>query len=299
MSESTLRPTASLFSRCLFDALTMCCLIAGFSAPVARAEHTTFAYAVDHFEITGNAPGSLSDDFNDGILAPWTLLVGTAVEAGGVVTLSNPGWHFLLTFFPEPVLLDISEIRAPSSFDVTDGLGSFTSTSRWDSALLPEPPGGYFAMIFSSSISATEKESLAAFFVNRSPANAGNAGASETGLAVGQSRHVMEDGAVASLESAYFSIDPTRVTGDVFLRLAFDDTTNLVTTSFSTDGGSTFLTPFASVTSSMTGTGGWALSADPSRLLSTVPAHSSKALLVLSLALFALASAYLRPKASM
>ncbi len=45
----------------------------------------------------------------------------------------------------------------------------------------------------------------------------------------------------------YVAIDPSTITGPIVLRMVFDDATDLLTCSFSLDGGLTFQTPFAPI----------------------------------------------------
>ena len=101
-------------------------------APV-NANHVTFAFQLDRFECTGQCSGV--DEFGDGVLAPWrTFGFGTAAEAAGVVTLSDPG-----------VVTDVDGIPGErsdifsdsSSFLASDGNGDFAGTSTWVSGLPP------------------------------------------------------------------------------------------------------------------------------------------------------------------
>jgi len=87
--------------------------------------------------------------------------------------------------------------------------------------------------------------------------------------------------AIVNYYSTSVSVDPTEITGDLLFQLSFDDTTNQFDAAFSFDGGTTFQTPFPSVTSSMGGQGvfqDWELDAF-SVELQAVPEPSSVLLL--------------------
>jgi hypothetical protein len=51
------------------------------------------------------------------------------------------------------------------------------------------------------------------------------------------------------LDEQHFALEPTDLTGNLALRLHYDDSLNRMVGSFSLDGGGTFQTPFASVSS--------------------------------------------------
>ena len=71
---------------------------------------------------------TIFDDFNDGSLDPaWNgTIFGTAVESGGTLTLSNPGFF---GFLPAPL---INESSVVSGHGIGANFsGDFTATSRW------------------------------------------------------------------------------------------------------------------------------------------------------------------------
>jgi hypothetical protein len=125
-------------------AWTAACL----SASPARASHSVFSASADRFEADGNAYGAADgvadfvDEFDDGTLAPdWAVLLGTAVESGGVMTLKNPGVDIALVF---GVGLDISS--AENEVELENGLGNFTITSTWEG--LPALNTGFHFQIY-------------------------------------------------------------------------------------------------------------------------------------------------------
>ncbi len=92
-----------------------------------------FAFSVDRFRVVGNIPGDAVDEFEDGVLAPWLIDSGTAIESNGVVTLSGDGEG--LPAFQSghmKVFADESAIRRyNTNLGVTDGAGNFAATSTW------------------------------------------------------------------------------------------------------------------------------------------------------------------------
>src|SRR5262245_13279557 len=96
-----------------------------------------FSSSVQRYEADGNAYGSadgvfdLVDEFDDGVLAPnWAVLLGTAVESGGVLTLRDPGVTIPLVGLPQ----EISTVE--STEELANGQGNFVITSYWAPAPL-------------------------------------------------------------------------------------------------------------------------------------------------------------------
>ncbi|HJQ84145.1 MAG TPA: hypothetical protein VKA21_08720, partial [Candidatus Binatia bacterium] len=209
------------------------------ASTVARASHSIFSGSVDRFEVDGNAFGPADgtldqvDDFDDGTIAPhWEVLLGTAVEAGGVVTLKNPGADVSLV---PGASLDISDIE--NVIDVANGEGDFTATSYWVPSLPSTNTGWHFQLYgIGNAIEA------AGLTVNDLDAEL----AAETGDPVGYSisQEVTFIGGSGTPQHDVVAIDPGQVTGQVVLRMAFDDASDALTCSFSLDGGTTFQSPF-------------------------------------------------------
>jgi hypothetical protein len=247
-----------------------------FATP-AFAEHTDFEYKVDRFEITGNLPGSVFDEFDDGTLAPWRQLFGTTTEAGGYAILSNPGTHQPMPGYSN-IVMDRSDIQSPWAWRVQEGAGDFIGTSTW-LPVIPDLPGGFYTMSLDYELTPLLRELVLIGVPNFTPAIQAAGPGGPAGLQFIQLRWVYEyeagvfgDGSIEESESYLF--DPEDLTGDVMLRLAFDDTTNQITASFSMDGGAVFQSPFTPMQSSLPSAGEavWMLSGDPATLVSTVPA---------------------------
>jgi len=221
------------------SSVVLAALVLVLSGAPASAFHTPFAYRVDRFEADGNTFGPLDgvpgyvDEFADGSMSPyWYRAYGTASESGGYLVLQNPGVHFPS---PDGSALDLSIAGSSSPTWVYDGSGSFTATATWESVLPPvghhfhfslytfNMSGGLFAETFGLAIRRTD-----------------------TGLDMEQ--HLTEidqfTGTFQNTQLLFHPIDEADATGPLLFRIAFDDATNLASTAFSLDGGSTWESPF-------------------------------------------------------
>ena len=218
------------------------------------ASAAVFDFRVDRFAVDGNVFGPLDgvpdrvDDFSDGVLPPWFVVYGTASEHDGFLHLTSPGTHVPDGFGAVPGLpLDLSEVYY--SYVLSDGRGSFTATAAWDSTVLGYGDFNHFSLFGyvdpTNPLGAYEVVGVAI----SNPTPAGQPAAySATRFGV---RYI--GGAFQPLDLESVSIDPATITGQIVLRIAFDDATNAVTVSLSVDGGATFLPPFTPV-SFFTGT---------------------------------------------
>ena len=83
---------------------------------IADAAQTVFDYRVDRFEVSGQA--SFVDEFNDSLLSPWSIGVGTAVDTGLELSLRSPGvfmpsfWSFI-TSSPTAPGIEVSNASFP------------------------------------------------------------------------------------------------------------------------------------------------------------------------------------------
>ena len=202
-----------------------------------------FSSSCDRFEIDGNAFGpqdgtlDFTDDFDSGSLAPnWSVLLGSAEEAGTNVTMHNPGVGVQLG----PTLLEISTIEN-QVHDIGNGEGSFTGSSYWSSGL-PDTNSEFHFQLYSLSPII---EAAGITVNNLSPQVATQQG---NGALAGYSATASVTHGVGSgfetIESHSVPIVPAAVTGEIVLRLALDDATDMLTCSFSLDGGTTFSSPF-------------------------------------------------------
>lgn len=233
-------------------------------APPATA--LEFEYRADRFEVSGQT--TFVDEFDDGVLAPWTSNLGTASESGGVLLLENPGGITNPLELVGGPSLEISNALAPAGANVADGAGDFVATSSWLD--LPGPPsgplGGFYTMqLFSSKLSteptcialsaaAGEPVSLETTAVTLAMRNldpieppfTGPAGLAAvftlTRMCLAGLADPFDNRAYLRAQVDAVSVDPGDVTGDIVFELAFSDASNTVTPRFSLNSGSSFTT---------------------------------------------------------
>jgi hypothetical protein len=219
--------------------LALLALVALVAPVPATAHHHVFSSSVDRFEVDGNVFGSADgaldfvDEFDDGVLAPeWSPLLGTAVETGGVAVLENPGTDISIG----SLTLDVSNIELED--DVEDGGGNFTMSSYW-MPVVPQTDAEFHLQLYGVG-SLIEAAGLS--FTNQSAASAAAVPGSLAGPAIAeQLTRIGGDNTITRFE---VPVDAGAITGRIVLRLSFDDDTNLLTGSFSLDGGVTFQSPF-------------------------------------------------------
>jgi len=206
----------------------------------------TFAYSVDQFELVGNLPVYGFDGFADGDVLPWVIEEPTVEEAGGFLTLSTPG----VFFGPYQIggvwfQSERSSVRTDNDprFNVVDGQGDFTATSKWAGAAAVE--GTFYGMALWSRRGGTSYHTDLS--MSNVEARIANALGIPPGLAI-----ILSSDNTGVYEFQGFSISASDITGPVFLRLSFDDAANLISGSFSLDGGDSYLAPFSSVSSNLT-----------------------------------------------
>jgi len=227
----------------------------------ARADHTVFDFRVDRFEVDGNMIGAhdglpdFVDEFDDLVSPPpWLRLFGTVFQSEGVLHLKSPGSHFQ---GPDGTLLDLSNVESTLRF--LDGGGDLTVTAYWEPGVPEEGQHIYLTIIAGTLEHGFEFVSLE--FGKR------------TELGIQQHETRLFGGIGGTFEdtrTALVPIDPADVTGQIVFRLRYDDITKLLTSSFSTDGGITFLSPFEPAPLfESTSFGGFILGADSEAALPT------------------------------
>jgi hypothetical protein len=209
----------------------------------AVASHHVFSSSVDRFEIDGNVFGSpdgaldFVDEFDDGFVGPeWEPLLGTAVEAAGVMTLRNPGGDVSIG----GLSVDVSNIEHEDALH--DGGGDFTATSHW----IPVLPDVDLEFHFQTYAFGGVIEAAGLTVTNYSAATAAGVPGLLAGPAVNFQLARFQGGTFDTIQSSSVAIDPQAISGNIALRLSFDDATNMLTGSFSLDGGATYQSPFPS-----------------------------------------------------
>lgn len=220
------------------------CLALGLF-PAASAYASLYNFHLDHFELTGNGLGNVSDSFDDNSINTdlWEVYDPTVVESGTTISFQNPGSTDAMQLGNLQISTEMSYIHA--KFSLYDGSGSYQGTSAWS----PIIPGTnqFYVMNLSSVGSSGEPDENIVIGVANFDSGVSAYFESPAGPMVffGRSKGT----AKSDIDLQGYSIIPADVTGDILLRLAFDDNSNLFSGSFSLDGGSNFLTPFTDVAS--------------------------------------------------
>ena len=212
----------------------------------SRARALPFSSSCDRIEIDGNEFGSADgafdfvDDFANGSLAPeWTVLLGTASESGGAAVVRDPGTPILLG----GTVLEISTIEN-EAHGISDGSGNFTMVSHW----LPTVPATNAEFHMQLYAIAPVIEAAGITVNDNTPEMAAQLGGGAlAGYSVSESVTQGFGSGFTTEQYHAVPIGPGAVTGEIVLRMTFDDTTNLLTCSFSLDGGATFQSPFPSM----------------------------------------------------
>jgi hypothetical protein len=178
------------------------------------------------------------DEFDDGMLAPsWNVLIGTANEAGGAAICHDPGFSVQLG----PTQFEISTIEN-EVHEIEDGAGDFTATSYW-AATLPAVDREFHLQLYAISPII---EAAGLSVNNLSPQIAAQQNV-PAGSSISQTLTNGFGPGFSTLQSDSVAISPGSVTGQIVLRMTLDDATNMLTCSFSLDGGTTFASPFPPV----------------------------------------------------
>ncbi len=210
---------------------------------------------VDRFEVIGNLAGTAVDEFDDGVLNPWSLAdqEATVIESGGWLTLSQPGEPGVGVLLAPGGVEIVEEFcfvetsaNPGGAFPVVDGGGDFTATSRWGSTT---PATNMICNMNLDCDSGDGQNDISLGIANFEPAVAEAFGV-PSGLAV----IMMQDsGESASRVLAAVSISESDIIDDILIRLAFDDAANEISGAFSPNGGATFQSPVGFVFSANLG----------------------------------------------
>lgn len=201
----------------------------------------SYSFSVDRFEISGNLSGDFVDDFNGGSIGTrWREDDPTVVEADGKVTFKNPGYTGTNIFQNNISISFERTFIAPDGWIVANNFGDFQATSTW----IPTIPG--INQTYGIDIYTGHHDEG----ITMSVYNFGQDIADLFGLAPGIGIYFgrYEDVGEIALDMQAFSIIPTDISGDILLKIVFDDDNDLFTGMFSLDGGNSFQSPFSDVT---------------------------------------------------
>jgi hypothetical protein len=200
----------------------------------------SYTASVDRFEIQGNQPGSIFDEFDDGVLAPWTAL-GTVAETDGRLVFSHPGEAILLPASSFVIQAEISYAFAPTSaYLVANNAGDFTATSRWPS---DAPAQDQFTGMTFVHEDASEPLYTCSIGLYDTP----QVVADSLGLTSGLNVLFLRFRSFEDVEVQGLSVGPSLIIDDIVLEMSFDDETDQLSGGFSLDGGQTQIRPFEPV----------------------------------------------------
>jgi len=215
-----------------------------FFMSISELYAAPYSFCVDSFTLTYPILGHtvyFRDDFNNnGLTSPWFELQPTVTESNGVLKLSSPGKIIFRSFHGAHAIIESTTVG--SSLLVGDGLGNRVATSTW----LPNLPK-------KNQIFFMEAFHILAPHVTES-------------VSIGISRLSPEINSILAFPKAsndnpvlFFGwesldlgqanfqavpINPQDVTGEIVLKMMFNDDTNQFNGSFSLDGGHSFRSPF-------------------------------------------------------
>jgi N-acetylneuraminic acid mutarotase len=213
---------------------------------ISRAYGGPYTFSMDRFGVVGNLPGDMADEFHDGIVSPWVIYDPTIVESGGQVRFSSPGAIDEGVYNGHHVRSQMSFIGSgfESPFNVANGAGDFTGLSQW----APIVPGQnqWYEMQVGYELTQEPHRGIdiSVGVANWDPVYANLFGI-PSGLGI--SFYLGGDMALDDHVWQHAPIAETDITGEIFLRLDFDDDTDHFTAAFSLDGGLTYQSPFAPI----------------------------------------------------
>jgi hypothetical protein len=257
------------------------CMTAGTAAalPVNIAP---YAFSMDRFEVVGNSLGSFVDEFDTNALDPsiWAIRNPTVVESGGVVTFSSPGTvqggcggGYCVSAESSGIALDYTPAFG--------GQGDFTWNTAWLPSL-PEP-NQFYGMSFSYQCApgVSHCDGGVGMLVGNAEGSVAQALGVSSGLNVWFIRGTSPSVLHPDVQQAA-AISSGDITGEILLKIAFDDNTDVFSAAYSLDGGTSFQTPFSPIETGPIGLGIWTAGAQ-SWGMQTVPEPSSLPLLGLGI----------------
>jgi hypothetical protein len=223
-------------------------VISSFFIMATHVEAREYSFSVKRFQVSGNLSGN-SDEFNDGVLYPWTIQGGVAVESGDVLTLSSPGQ--VETFLQNN--LEVTHER--SSVEVSArtgdfavaavGHGNFTVESRWEPVL----PALNLSYGMTFHYPPTEFDQVRIGIDNVDALSLSSLGAPaemQPGTYVSFLQISPQGTDPLNLSFEYQAVSVTQeISEAIVFQLIFNDDNDSFSAAFSLDGGSTFSEPFS------------------------------------------------------
>lgn len=243
--------------------ITSFALVTGFivfqQSKLVSANHNSFDSTVESFEIVGNLPVSIVDEFDDGIVTG--TITGTVSETGGTLLIESPGDHNSVLQALFPFTLNSSSLLLPTDYNVDMTGGSFVATSTWTQSNPALAEGDSLILFYPSSDTTAEVIAVSHSFLPTPIANLTgwdkNKIYSQTFLEVD-----ITDPDNVSVISLTIETTPRspNITGDVSLAFSYNDTSDELTSIISDDGGVTQFSPFSPIDASgSAGPGVWFL----------------------------------------
>lgn len=209
-------------------------------------QNENYLFLVDRFQITGNLPNGLSEEFTNGI-GQWTP-IGTVAEPGDYASLQNSGAidDSLQTVYPIRILA--SSITAPPEFDVVDGQGNFVAESVW----YPDVPvdNQYFSigLVYENIESVGVVTKILQFGItdiDHTDAALFDFNPLSPSLALFKSVQYIDENGDTVLYDMQVAGANGIVSGNVHLKLSFTDSINRLQFSYSLNGGVNWLHPLS------------------------------------------------------
>ena len=250
-----------------------------------QSSAATYSFEVQSFGVTGNLSSDPVDEFDDNVIAPWQNFAGTSVESGGAVTLQNPGTIFTGELSGVAVDQENSYIELQPAgagpYYVQDGSGDFQAVSRW-SGMVPGANQTYSMGVVLNDLNSNSL--FEDFDIGFSNYDAAIDSAFGVGAGFGMYYTRITDGDFSTLQYQFMPIDISAISGDIFFKISFEDSSNLFSAAYSFDGVS-FLSPFSAYSGDRIGNSNvdWGLAANQWSL-TPVPLPASLPLMIAGLA---------------
>ena len=203
----------------------------------ADSSAASFQYEVDYFEVNNTR-----DDFDDGVLDPWIIEYGTAIETSGFVKLSNPGQVETQGF--GYITIESSEIFTNDASFIVSSDADFVATSKWKAVIPNVNQGFQMKLDIHEQVGPDDLEIFYIELYNIGSISADYFGVEE-GLYVIFDRY--NPNGIRFEEQQLFHIDNPNPSEGILLSMSYNHIANQITGEFSLDGGQSFNSPFSPI----------------------------------------------------